>query len=131
MFYWSREALLRHDLWELVSYAHSLKDFKIISKNNKLHKEEKPLNIQLISNGQNIDLNALQLCKKYNMLLSMSLPGLNTYPLLTSGGSADKVLNNFNLAKSINLRTVVNITVTLFSLFLVFIFFNFCLQFII
>lgn len=106
------DALLRDDLWEIVSFARSLKDQKIVLKNQNLHQRRESLKLYLISNGQNVDLEVLRLCKKYKVQLSLSLPGLRTFPELTSGGSPDKVLASFSKAKSMGLFTFVNIIVT-------------------
>ena len=111
------EALLRKDLWELVQYADSLKDEKIVCENEKLVLKQEPIKLYLISNGEAVTKNVLQLCKENKVQISMSLPGLRSYPELTGGGDPDKVLRSFTLAKSMGLFTVVNITVTKKNLF--------------
>ena len=106
------EALLRDDLWEIISFAHSLKDQKILYKGKKLYKKRNPLRLYLISNGQKITSLDLQLCKKHKVQLSLSLPGLKTLSETTGGGDPNKVLKNFSLAKKLGLFTIVNVTVT-------------------
>ena len=106
------EALLRKDLWEIIAFAASLKDKKIVPKDGKLLLEPRQMKLYLISNGEAVDRRALELCKEYNVQLSMSLPGLKSFPELTGGGDPDKVLRAFGMAKSLKLFTVVNVTVT-------------------
>jgi len=106
------EALLREDLWEIIAFARSLKDAKIVERGKKLALKREPFRLYLISNGAHVDDRVLKLCKKYRVQLSMSLPGLKTFPELTGGGDPDKVLRAFTLAKRMGLFTVVNVTVT-------------------
>jgi len=106
------EALLRRDIWELISFARSLKDAKIFDSKKGLGLKREPLKLYLISNGEKIDQRVLKLCKRYAVQLSMSLPGLRTFSELTGGGDPDKVLRAFTMAKRMGLSTVVNITVT-------------------
>lgn len=111
------EALLRNDLWEIIKYAHSLNDEKIVYKDNGLGLGRKQIKLYLISNGAIVTKNTLTLCKDYNVQLSMSLPGLKSFPELTGGGDPDKVLRAFSSAKAMGLLTVVNIAVTKKNLF--------------
>lgn len=111
------EALLRKDIWEIVAFAASLNDRKIVPKGAGLAVEQRPIKLYLISNGQRVDRTVLESCKKYGVQLSMSLPGLKTFAELTGGGNPDKVLRAFSLARDMGLFTVVNVTVTKKNLF--------------
>jgi radical SAM protein with 4Fe4S-binding SPASM domain len=54
-----------------------------------------------------------ELCKKHNVHLSMSLPGLTTLKYHTGGkGDPDHILEQFRKAKEYGLSTTVNVTVT-------------------
>ena len=106
------EALLRPDIWEIISFAYSLEDQKIKYEDHTFSETKEPIRLYLISNGQRVDSETLELCKKYKVQLSMSLPGLRAHPELTGGGDPDKVLQSFSRAKDRGLFTVVNITVT-------------------
>ena len=111
------EALLRKDIWEIIKYAYSLNDEKIIKKNKGLGLSRRQIKLYLISNGEIVTKNLLKLCKNYKVQLSMSLPGLKSFFDLTGSKNPDKILRAFSLAKSIGLFTVVNITVTKKNLF--------------
>ena len=54
----------------------------------------------------------LHLFKRYNVHLSMSLPGYKTFKEHTGVDNVEGVLRWFERAKSIGLETTVNVTVT-------------------
>lgn len=95
------EALLKDCMPEIVEYiyAEGLK-----------RRRETP--IVLISNGLAMKDEYLRLFKKCNVHLSMSLPGYKTFKEHTGVDNADGVLGWFEKAKTIGLRTTVNVTVT-------------------
>ncbi len=68
--------------------------------------------IVLISNGFSMRDEYLQLFKRCNVHLSMSLPGYQTFEEHTGVDNADGVLEWFRKAKEIGLQTTVNVTVT-------------------
>lgn len=68
--------------------------------------------IFLISNGLAMKEEYLQLFKKNNVHLSMSLPGLNTFEEHTKVNNVEGVLYWFERAHEIGLETTVNVTVT-------------------
>lgn len=111
------EALLRSDLWEIIEAASCLQTPMIKTKDKLLLKHVATPNLYLLSNGENIDDKVLDLCKKYKIQLSVSMPGLTTFSELTGGGDVDNVLGVFQKAKQRNISTVVGITVTKRNLF--------------
>ena len=111
------EALLRKDLPEIIKYAYSLEGPTIVSEKGGLTLKNAPIKLYLISNGDLITKKTMQMCKYFNIQLSMSLPGLKSFPVLTGGGKPDKVLRAFTLAKALGVSSVVNITVTKKNLF--------------
>lgn len=111
------EALLRKDLKEIIEFAASCKSEFIETKDGALVSEYKPPKLYLISNGELIDDKVLELCKKYDVHLSMSLPGLRTFNFHTRVGNYKKILNNFSKARDLGVKTTVNITVTKKNLF--------------
>lgn len=76
--------------------------------------EEKGINlpIVLISNGRLMKESYLHLFKELNVHLSMSLPGYETFQDHTGVENADGVLHWFQIAKSIGVKTTLNVTVT-------------------
>lgn len=68
--------------------------------------------IVLISNGLAMRDEYLQLFKRCNVHLSMSLPGYETFEQHTCVDNADGVLEWFKKAKAIGIRTTLNVTVT-------------------
>ena len=68
--------------------------------------------IVLISNGLVMKDEYLQLFKRCNVQLSMSLPGYKTFKEHTGVNNAKGVLRWFKKAKSMGMHTTVNVTVT-------------------
>ena len=68
--------------------------------------------IVLISNGLAMKEEYLQLFKRCNVHLSMSLPGYESFLEHTGVDNADGVLAWFTRAKELKLETTVNVTVT-------------------
>lgn len=68
--------------------------------------------IVLISNGLRMNQEYLELFKKLNIHLSMSLPGYSTFKAHTGVDNAEGVLKWFKAAKAIGLKTTLNVTVT-------------------
>jgi radical SAM protein with 4Fe4S-binding SPASM domain len=87
----------------LVDLLHSVRH-----KNN-YNKESK---IVLITNGLSMNETFLKAFKKYNVHLSMSLPGLQTFEQHTGVNNASGVLYWLGEAKKIGIETTVNVTVT-------------------
>lgn len=70
------------------------------------------LPIVLISNARKMTEEYLHLFKELNVHLSMSLPGYETFQEHTGVNNADGVLHWFQVAKSIGMKTTLNVTVT-------------------
>jgi len=106
------EALLRKDLSDLIHYAASCVCDHVESVDGSLVLQRKPPSLYLLSNGRVVTPSVIRMCKKLNIQLSMSLPGLQTFKQHTGFDSADKVLRMFTFAKDNGLKTIANITVT-------------------
>ncbi len=111
------EALLRPDLFEIVEYASSLKVKVVKDEDGQLLERLLSPKLYLLSNGKAVDDRVLDLCKRLNIQLSVSMPGLRTFAELTDGGDVDHVLHVFEGARARGLSTVVGITVTKKNLF--------------
>jgi len=94
------EVLLKDCLIDLLEY---------IRYENKYNKDG---SIVLISNGLLMNETFLKAFKKYNVHLSMSLPGLQTFERHTGVDNAQGVLYWFGEAKKAGIETTVNVTVT-------------------
>jgi radical SAM protein with 4Fe4S-binding SPASM domain len=66
----------------------------------------------LITNGQGLDDSFLQRLKPYDILLSISVPGIETFADTTKNDNINEVLNSFSKCKEIGIKTVANIAVT-------------------
>lgn len=95
------EAILKDCMPEIVEYVYAEGMKRGINNS-----------IVLISNGLAMKEEYLQLFKKCNVHLSMSLPGYGTFKEHTGVDNADGVLGWFEKAKSFGMQTTVNITVT-------------------
>lgn len=99
------EAILKEDAKEIIQFIRkSLTDRQINTE------------ITLISNGLNLSEEWLEFFKKYNVHLSISIPGIETFSQHTGVDNVEGVLNWFRHAKILGLRTTANITVTKLNL---------------
>jgi radical SAM protein with 4Fe4S-binding SPASM domain len=89
------EPLLRTDLEEIIRYIYS-----------------KGASVNLISNGKLISDEILSLLKELNISLSISVPGLETFEEHTGIDNIESVLNIFEKAKKLDIKTTANIAVT-------------------
>lgn len=89
------EAILREDFFEILEYARN-EDFSI----------------GLISNGKNIDEQFLSRLKKYDVLLSISVPGIETFSKTTGQNNIKHTLEIFDKCRELGIQTVTNIAVT-------------------
>ena len=111
------EALLREDISEIIEYAASCETEHIETIDGKLVSSMAPPHLYILSNGDLVNPSILEMCKKYNVQLSLSLPGLETYEKQTGVDGADHVLQMFSAARDLDLPTVANITVTRLNLY--------------
>ncbi|MGN1077497.1 MAG: radical SAM protein [Candidatus Gallimonas sp.] len=89
------EAILRDDFFRILSDA-------------KSH----GFSIGLISNGRNLDNGFLERLSRFNVLLSVSVPGIETFPQTTGGDNLEHVLGIFERCGELGIRTVANVAVT-------------------
>ena len=89
------EATTRKDLFEILDCAYDL-----------------GFSMGLISNGKLIDDEFLNKIKKYNLLLSISVPGIKTFKETTKIDGIDHTLEIFTKCKKLGIKTTANITVT-------------------
>ncbi len=107
------EPLMKNDIFELIEYASNCTTEHIETVNGSLKSSFGPPKLYLISNGKLVNEKVFEICSKYNIHLSMSLPGLTTLNYHTGGkGNADDILSKFRRAKEVGLSTTVNVTVT-------------------
>lgn len=107
--YTGGEPLMFNGIREIIEFTSGQ---KAIHVNKDLEIIEITPNQFLISNGQLIDVSFLKFLKKFNIHLSLSLPGIKTYKYHTKNGNPQKILQLFEKSKEIGLKTTVNITVT-------------------
>jgi radical SAM protein with 4Fe4S-binding SPASM domain len=107
--YTGGEPLMCKDICNIIKYTSKQ---RAISVNKDLEIIETIPNQFLISNGQLIDNSFLIFLKKFNIHLSLSLPGIKSYKYHTKNGNPQKILKLFKKSKEIGLKTTVNITVT-------------------
>ena len=107
------EPLLKKGIEEIIEFAAGQKVELIETEDGKLVSRIIAPKLFLLSNGKIMDNNILGLCRKHNINLSLSLPGLETYPDHTCGGGyADDILAWFRLAKEAGVTTTAGITIT-------------------
>jgi radical SAM protein with 4Fe4S-binding SPASM domain len=111
------EPLLKKDIFSLMEYAAACKCEMIETENDSLVSKIQSPKLYLISNGTLMNEEVLDFCKKHDVHLSMSLPGLKTYYDHTKEGSPENILHWFRRAKEKGLSTTVNITVTAKNIF--------------
>jgi len=106
------EPLLKNGFDQLIEFASTLQSKYIETVNNKLVERIAPPKIYVISNGGIMTEKYLDLFQKFDVHLSMSLPGLKTYNYHTQSGNPEKIIHWFVEAKKRNISTTVNITAT-------------------
>ena len=95
------EALLKDRLLELIEFAANLSVPYTETVDGKLQTKIIPPKLYLLSNGKNMSFEALEVCEKYSVHLSMSLPGLTTYEKHTgnAGTKTTEILYWFSEAQ--------------------------------
>ena len=89
------EPTLRKDLTELIAHAHKV-----------------GFTLGLVTNGLALTDEILAACKKYEVLVSISVPGIETFEKNTGVDNLDGVLNLFAKCKDLGIKTVANIAVS-------------------
>lgn len=110
------EALLREDCMELLRYAASLRVNRTETVAGKLVGRETSPDLYLLSNGYLAHDSVLEELAGLGVMLSLSLPGLETFSRHTGYDHADLVLDRFRSAAEKGVRTTVNSTVTSLNL---------------
>lgn len=93
------EAILRDDLLELIDFAHT-----------------QNLSVGLISNGKRLNGEYLRALADRDVLLSISVPGIETFERNTGNDNIEHVLELFDLCKELGIKTVANIAVSKINL---------------
>ena len=107
------ECTLRPDFQELLLFTSKLRVKTVCCQGDGLALEERSPDIVVLSNGRSMSHELLRLLKEINAHLSMSLPGLSTFPELTGTGlPASSVLQWFVEASKLKMLPTAAITVT-------------------
>jgi radical SAM protein with 4Fe4S-binding SPASM domain len=111
------EPLMKEGITEIISFAASCRATHTETENDSLVTHQGPPKLYLISNGELVSDEILDLCYRHKIHLSMSLPGLTTFEFHTGTGSPELILDHFSKAKKKGVTTTVNVTVTKKNLF--------------
>jgi radical SAM protein with 4Fe4S-binding SPASM domain len=106
------EPLLKEGLVDLIEFAAGCKTEHVRSVGEQLAVEVKPPHLHLLTNGLAMSEAVLALCKKHQIHIGMSLPGLTTFREHTRASEPSGVLRWFRRAKEEGVNTHVGITVT-------------------
>ena len=106
------EPLLKEGLFDLIEFASTLTAEHIESGDAGLESRFAPPKLYLLSNGLAVDWAVLDFCKRLDVQLSMSLPGLSTYREHAGAGDPDHILDMFAKAEAQGVATVAAVTVT-------------------
>ncbi len=107
------EPLLKDGIEDLIAFAGECTVEHVETENGRLVSRLGPPRMYLLTNGKEMTPRVLDLCLSHGVNLSMSLPGLSTFPEHTRGGTdADHVLHWFGRAKEVGVTTTVGVTVT-------------------
>jgi radical SAM protein with 4Fe4S-binding SPASM domain len=106
------EPLMKEGILQLIEFAASCTTEHFETKDGSLVSWEAPPNLYLLSNGRAMSDEVLELCRRFRVNVSMSLPGLETFGYHTQGGDPGRVLEWFRRAHEMGVTTTVNITVT-------------------
>ena len=105
------EPLLKEGWREIVSYASALR----VRKPARGASEDSRPGIHLISNGRAMTDDALSFLAGLGVHMMFSLPGLDTYPEHTGGGSPERVLSLFEKAAALGAAATVGVTCLLYT----------------
>ncbi len=107
------EPLLKDGIEELILFAAAQAAEHIETVDGSLVSRNAPPGLFLLSNGKSMRSDILDLCARLDVNLSMSLPGLATFPEHTCAGvDSQHVLDWFRRAKDAGVKTTVGVTVT-------------------
>jgi radical SAM protein with 4Fe4S-binding SPASM domain len=106
------EPLLKEGLADILSFAAGCSCEHFTSVEGKLLVRTGAPRLSLLSNGKALNPGILDLCRQHDIRLSLSLPGLAWFADHTGGGESQRVLEGFQAAHALGLRTTVGVTVT-------------------
>lgn len=106
------EPLLKAGIEEVITFAASSITEHIETENGILVSTQKPPALYLLSNGKIMSEEILELCKRLNIHLGISLPGLSTFKEHTRKSEAEDIARWFKRTKELGISTNVGITVT-------------------
>jgi len=106
------EPLLKDGIEEIIDFAASRETEHIETEDGRLVSRMAPPKLYLLSNGRAMTREVLELCRRHQINLSISLPGLESFAYHTAGGDAENVLRWFGEAREMGVPTTVGVTVT-------------------
>lgn len=107
------EPLLKEGIVEIIEFAAVQQAEFVETVDGQLKSWMAPPKLYLLSNGKAMSREILELCKRHDIHLSMSLPGLTAFPELTQGETDPAaILDWFRQAKEMGVGTTVGVTVT-------------------
>jgi radical SAM protein with 4Fe4S-binding SPASM domain len=110
------EPLLKPGIESIIEHAAGCVAEHIETKDGELVSRDGPPDLYLISNGGVMERATLDFAARVGLNVSLSLPGLETYPRHTRGGDPNRILGLFRVAHELGVRTTVNIAVTRLNL---------------
>lgn len=108
------EPLLKDGLEDIIHYASGKKIKEAVFGTNGEIVEyvDKGFDLSLITNGELIDAYWISVFKRYNFIINVSLPGINSFKELTGGGYYHSALNAIKHLSDAGVDVVVSICVT-------------------
>ncbi len=106
------DPLLKDGIIEIIEFAASSTAEHVKTDEGRLVSSFGPPELFLLTNGKALNSDILALCKRHDINLSLSLPGLNTFKEHTQGGDPDNVLYWFEQAQRAGVTTTAGVTVT-------------------
>jgi len=106
------EPLIKEGVTDIISFAAECVTEHIDTEHGKLISQSGAPKLHLLTNGRSLNDDILALCRRHEVHLSLSLPGLTTFAYHTGGGDAANVLYWFKEAKNAGIGTTAGVTVT-------------------
>jgi len=108
------EPLLKEGLADIIEYAASRKVKEPVLSVDGAQQgwTERNPRLFLVTNGELIDDWWVSFLKRYDITVTVSLPGIESFPELTSGGNPNKVLESLNILGRAGVKTAVGICVS-------------------
>ena len=106
------EPTLKTGWAELVAHAAGSEAIHFHSQDGILVEKRAPPGLTFLSNGKNLSEKDMEVLAQFKVDLSISLPGLETFPEHTGGGDPVCALEAIRSAKAMGLKVTAGITVT-------------------